>query len=294
MISILIPTYNQTCVSLVETMWQQANALSIAFEILVADDGSNKETIATNSKIDSLDHCRHIVVSKNIGPAKLRNLLANNAQYDFLLFMDSDTMPTHDHFLQKYLDNKVENGVVCGGLAYDKTKKNSMCRLRYVYGTKVETMPAHKRNKQPYDKFMSGCFLAGKQVFASVRFDDNMRLGYEDTWFGTLLQNAGITISHIDNPVYHNSADNADDYLRKTKVAIQNLAAYKEKMSTHIRLLRWYDKMQRCHLTTAIGRIFGKTEPLLMKNLTGKHPSLHLFAFYKLGCLCTFLGKKSG
>ena len=54
-LSILIPTYNDPCFELVDTLRHQAEATGISYEIIVADDGStSEETLKTNSAIDSL------------------------------------------------------------------------------------------------------------------------------------------------------------------------------------------------------------------------------------------------
>ena len=45
-ISVLIPTYNDVCITLVKALQQQAEALDTNYEIIVADDGStNAEAI---------------------------------------------------------------------------------------------------------------------------------------------------------------------------------------------------------------------------------------------------------
>ena len=51
-LSILIPTYNDACAKLVDTLRQQAEALDISYEIIVADDGStNAEVVRSNRQI---------------------------------------------------------------------------------------------------------------------------------------------------------------------------------------------------------------------------------------------------
>lgn len=293
MISILIPTYNKICVPLVQEMYNQASDLQVPFEILVVDDGSTNDIKEANMAINSLEHCHYILLKENIGPAKIRNFLADQAKYDYLLFMDSDTMPSNKTFLKNYLEKRLKNGIVCGGLAYERRENPQMCYLRYIYGIKVEESNANERNKSPYDKFISMCFLASKEVFKSIRFDDKMHFGYEDAWFGVLLKQASIPIIHIDNPVYHQTTDKAEDYLYKIRISIQNLICHKEKMKNHIRLLQWYEKIEKMHLSSIINLCFQITKPLLVRNLTGKHPSIHLFAFYKIGYLCNQLRKHS-
>ena len=60
-ISVLIPTYNDVCITLVKALQQQAEALDTNYEIIVADDGStNAEAIEKNRLINHIEHCRLI------------------------------------------------------------------------------------------------------------------------------------------------------------------------------------------------------------------------------------------
>ena len=99
MISILIPTYNKVCVPLVEAMRHQAQQLQIPFEILVVDDGSAEEIQAENRRIEVWENCHYRILPQNVGPARIRNVLADQAHYPYLLFMDADTMPASSTFL---------------------------------------------------------------------------------------------------------------------------------------------------------------------------------------------------
>ena len=44
-LSILIPTHNDTCVTLVDTLRHQADSAGISYEIIVADDGSTTHAL---------------------------------------------------------------------------------------------------------------------------------------------------------------------------------------------------------------------------------------------------------
>ena len=60
-------------------------------------------------------------------------------------------------------------------------------------------------------------------------------------------------------------------------------------MQSQIRLLRWYAGVRRLGLTAAVARAFRQYRTRIETNLTGDDPSLPLFAFYKLGYLCTVM-----
>ena len=125
-LSILIPTYNNVCLELVKSLQAQASllysssdSLSLSshfeYEILVADDGSTDErTVEGNRIINTLPRCRYIERKENVGRAAIRNFLAREAKYTWLLLVDSDLHIDHPNFLLNYL--KAEGDIIVGGL----------------------------------------------------------------------------------------------------------------------------------------------------------------------------------
>ena len=102
MLSILIPTYNAICTELVARIHAEATRLDIPFEILVADDGSRSEIDEINRHITTLSNCCYFPATENIGPARRRNWLADQAKYQYILFLDTDVLPVHPTFLADY------------------------------------------------------------------------------------------------------------------------------------------------------------------------------------------------
>ena len=104
MLSILIPTYNYDCTRLVSDLHQQAALSGIDYEIIVADDASPTYIYKEkNREINALPHCRLIELEENVGRARIRNLLADEAQYEWLLFMDADAEVIGPHYISNYL-----------------------------------------------------------------------------------------------------------------------------------------------------------------------------------------------
>lgn len=64
-LSILMPSYNNSCYDLVKELYKQTNNIrnnDFKFEIIVADDGSTDFSfIKLNNRINELPNCRYIV-----------------------------------------------------------------------------------------------------------------------------------------------------------------------------------------------------------------------------------------
>lgn len=287
-LSILIPTYNHDCVLLVDAMAEQISSAGVEAEIIVLDDGSSDmRVLAENASIEQVENCRYIVSAVNRGIAVTRNSLIDAATGDYLLFMDSDTYPASDDFLKKYIDASGEADVVVGGLSYRRGEEQVSNPLRLRYGLHSECRGVRFRERAPYDAFLSSCFLISKEATKKVRFDETFdRYGHEDTLFGAALQQAGVTIKHIDAPVFHDDTDTAEQYLSKVRIAIQSLSMHADKLRGHSRLLRLYDMIDSFHMTRLVYSVFGHFRTAMEKNLTSQHPFMPVLMLYKISYLC--------
>lgn len=290
MISILIPTYNDDCTALVDELRRQMQAVEMECEVIVADDCSPDAGIrAANRAACSAPGCRYVQSDVNLGPARLRNRLAQEAGGDYLLFLDSDAIPCGASFLAGYAAKLLPGGVVCGGFAYKPLDEFEVCPIRYKYGIRVESEPLERRARQPYASFKGVNFCAHRSVFDKVRFDETIHFGYEDAYFGLMLKEAAIPVRHIDNPVWHLSRDGSEAYLDKVRRAVCAVSQHIGLMRSQVRLLRYYTAIRRLHLDGLAARLFAMSRRRVEANLTGDDPSLRLFAFYKLGYLCSIM-----
>jgi hypothetical protein len=290
MLSILIPVYNYDVVPLVLELHKQCLECEIDFEILCQDDAS-KLFFEENKKINGLKYCRFSKNNSNLGRGKNINLLAEKAQFEWLLIMDCDTFPKENHFIQKYITqvNKNEK-VVFGGIEYQKEKPSNDQLLRWIYGNVRESLSVAKRNTNPNGNALTSNILIQKNVFLSNKFDKSItKYGYEDLVFLTDLKKKGILVKHIDNPTYHVGLETSQQFLEKTKIALENLKIISKSRSFNVsdsKLLEFCVLLKRLYLSTFISFIFKKTERIIERNLLSKKPSLLLFDFYKLGCYC--------
>jgi cellulose synthase/poly-beta-1,6-N-acetylglucosamine synthase-like glycosyltransferase len=292
MLSVLIPCYNCDITNLVNELQRQLSALSIMYEVIVIEDASNL-FLKENLSIESMQFITYIQLEKNIGRAKIRNLLSETAKYPYLLFLDCDTALYNKDFIKNYLIYCKKNCIVIGGTTYDDNFCSN-CSLAHKYGSKRERFDAKNiKNKEKYNIFTTPNFLIYKDIFERVKFDETLTdYGHEDTLFGLQLAKEGFKFVCIDNPVIHKGLDTNINYLKKTDTALQTLfkiyqsGKYPELMQVS-KIIHYFNFIKKIKMKYFVKKLFLIFKTLLVKNLTGKNPSLLLFDAYKLGYFCT-------
>lgn len=282
-LSILIPTYNTKCLSLVEELQRQ---LPDDCEIIVADDGSTDAVAkATNREMTGWKGVTYKEEEQNQGRARIRNRLTQMAQGDYVLFIDSDAVVENPQFLSNYLRCLPTSAVVCGGILHPDTLPSKEQTLRWTYEKRCEPrFTAAERNRQPYHCLRTFNFMMPRETAISHPFDESItHYGYEDTLLGGQLEEEGIEVWHIDNPLINGDIESNQVFLQKTEEAMETLHSIRHKIGNHSGLLTFYRKLQCLHLTGLLRAVYKITRPLLRRNLLGTHPSVPIFNFYKLG-----------
>jgi glycosyltransferase involved in cell wall biosynthesis len=299
MLSVLIPVYNFDIRDLVRSLSDQAINCKVPFEVIVIDDASGEEFKRLNRDIKDLINVTYIEEFENLGRSKIRNKLADIAQYDNLLYLDCDSQINNDDFLQKYIEHLNDKNVVYGGRTYTKKEpSDSRYRLHWFYGIRREQVPVKVRSNDPNKSFMTNNFMISREAINKVRFNEKIRgYGHEDTLFGYDLLKCDITVTHIDNPVTHIGLEPSEEFLRKTREGIKNLKRImkingnEKKLVRDITILAYYKKFKKLGLDGIVRYLYSIFEVRLRKNLTSNHPNLFLFDLYKLGYLCSLNGE---
>lgn len=287
-ISILIPCYNDRCSTLVKQLHGQLTAICntiepFNYEILVADDGStNVECIESNKAINGLKNCRYIIRGKNVGRAAIRNFLAGEAKYKWLLFIDSDMVVDNDKFIKNYLSNKEE--VVVGGIKIGGDADLFKDNIRYKYEKASEqSHNAEQRQLKPNKEFRTTNFLINKEIIKKYPFNEKfIYYGYEDVLMGKILNEHHIKIKHINNPVLLNDYEDNPTFIKKTEESLRTLYQFRKELKGYSTLLHYIHKIKSYNLLPIIltaNKIFGKS---IRHNLTSNKPRLFLFNIYKL------------
>lgn len=293
MLSILLPSYNNVCLPLVNQLREQAEAIAgLHYEIIVADDGGeNQDVKRQNEAINLMPHCRYIQRQHNVGRAAIRNFLASQAHCRYMLFMDSDVSLPSPSFLSDYLHEAelmsarhqmfaIDGGVCVGG---DATRLQYNLRYRYEKAAEPHHRAANRRLR-PYEHFHTANFLCSADVFCIAQFDARItRYGYEDVLFGKQLQQHGVAISHIECPVCLDKFESNARFLAKTETALETLHCFRAELKGYSIMLDHCQRLQRYNLLYIIRAwhwLFGRLERHLIAN--GK-PRLWLFKLYKVG-----------
>lgn len=293
MLSICIPIYNFDASNLVSDLYRLLKEIKQSFEIILIDDASDEPFRKINNKLEK-ENIRYIQLSENIGRSRIRNKLVEEASYPYLIFMDCDSSVPSENYIKNYL-SLCEPMIVCyGGRIYENQKPDKSILLHWKYGVKRESLPAEIRQKNSNNSFCSNNFLIHKDIFKTIRFNEDLEgYGHEDTFFGLELSGQGIKIKHIDNPLIHIGLESAETFLKKTENGINNLIKidsllYKNypQYINHSRLIQAKNHLQKWHLTKLTNFLFSLFQKRMRTNLLGKNPSLRIFDLYKLGILC--------
>ena len=299
-LSILLPSYNNVCVSLVQVLQRQADALRgkldkpFRYEIIVADDGSTDAAcIDANRVIGDMLHCRYLRMEQNVGRAQIRNVLISESLGDYVLLIDSDLFLCDDNYLYKYATSTADvvyGGTRIGGegLAMVDNEANTehlKGNLRYIYEKKAES--SHRaafRQLRPNQEISVCNLYARRDIMEAHPFDSRFKAyGYEDVLFGKRLAESGIEVTHIDNPVLINEFEPNSVFVKKTEEAILTLCCFEQDLEGYSNLKTKVTTLGR-YIPLSLFRLWHRfMKNKEKRNLTGSKPSLLLFKLYKLG-----------
>ncbi len=290
MISICIPIYNFKVEELVKKLSVQSKSLDVPSEIILIDDCSESVFKEENSSICNNEI--YIQLEKNIGRSAIRNLFLKYTKYDYLLFLDCDSIVFTDNFLPDYVNaiKKNPDSVICGGREYPKIPPEKNKLLSWRYGIKKESKSFEIRAQNPNKSFMTNNFVIDRRIFQTIQFNERLvEYGHEDTLFGFELKKRSINIIHIDNPVLNGDIEDNSEYLKKTEIAISNLTniikytEYNEALISDVTLLRIFYKFYKVRKIIRV--VFLVLKPLIKYILIKVYANIYLFDFYKLGTL---------
>lgn len=284
-ISILLPVYNTHCTALIQQLMQQALAIDdLQYEIIVADDcSSNAAVMRQNNTISNLSNCKYITLNQNLGRARIRNFLARQATYDWLLFLDCD-VKLPECFMHNYLQHD-EYDMLYGGIVFHGNECQEKCNLRCKYEYSAMPRTSLKaRQSNPYRSISAANFMIRRDIMLAYPFDERfIHYGYEDVMLGKVLQKNNVSILHIDNAICIDHFDNNARYVEKIEESLRTLKQFERELEGYSTLLDIVNILKINHLSCLVKiwhKLFGNMEK---KNLIGQNPKMIIFKLYKLG-----------
>jgi glycosyltransferase involved in cell wall biosynthesis len=171
-VSIVTPVYNTAASLIMETWNSLKNSSFTAFEWVIVNDGSgNQDTLACLDQLVLKDErIRLIHHEKNRGLPAARNTGINKSLYDFLFFIDSDDL-LDATAIEKFMITMQWNPTFDFVNSYVK----GFGELEYLWrGGFHEGRVFLDSNRN------TSCFMAKREVFDTVLFDESFLEGGED------------------------------------------------------------------------------------------------------------------
>lgn len=236
-LSILIPVYNWDLSPLLKAILAEIDAFDLSREVgvIVIDDSSSDARLLAGNAAFIAAHGRPFLkcraLGSNVGRSAIRNMLADEAHGEFLLFLDCDVLPDAPDFIRNYLSHAKGDGfdVVCGGISYrTRVMKGAEYDYHAYLGNKKEVKAAAVRNLAPWRHILTSNIMVRKSVFQTTHFDERFTgYGYEDIEWGVRLAEK-FRVLHIDNTASHLGLVTRAKAYEKMRNSVPNYLLLKE------------------------------------------------------------------
>ncbi len=230
-LSILIPVYNWNVSLLLRKILDEIAEFSLEkrVEVIVLDDCSSVEDVLLNNekfiKENQHPYLHYNRLDHNMGRSVVRNILTEQAQGEFFLFLDCDVLPDSGRFIQEYLKYVRRNNhdVVCGGISYTSRIMQGRDYDYCVYfGKKKEVKAADARNLEPWRHILTSNVMVRMSTFQETPFNEQfIGYGYEDIEWGLRLAGRWKVL-HIENTASHLGLVSKSAALDKMRKAVPN------------------------------------------------------------------------
>lgn len=243
-LSVIIPTFNrlEKLKGALRSLQRQTRP-SESFEIIVVDDGSTDETLEWLTKaVEDVPNLR-VLTQQHAGPAAARNLAANVALGDILLFIGDDVTAS-EHLVETHLgvfERMGHNLAVQGGLQLAA----SVPRTRFVRYLAEKSAAQFQLNDArpsgalpPGVFYTSNCSVPKKLLQESGGFPTDV-VYYDDTYIGWKLQKIGASIIYEPHAeAFHDHTQTLDEFLIRQKQAGKDAAVLSARHPELRKLLR--------------------------------------------------------
>lgn len=211
LITVIIPVYNaeKYLAACIDSVLAQSMH---DFELLLVDDGSTDGSGATCDRYAALDGRIRVFHAPNRGASAARNLGLDNAQGEFIVFVDSDDRILPGH-LQQFADSRIgEDGIAFTNLLEERPERNGTPRIRtYAMPDRRVTDGGHKAcmpvlaellRKHCFGWTWNKMFSRATIERTGLRFDEELRYAEDEVFTARYCAH----ITHIvtnSNPTYY-------------------------------------------------------------------------------------------
>ena len=263
-LSVLIPFYGTSPEPLLAALAACSRPPGTSLEFVFADDGTPDRSMAqalirAAGRVDV--PCRVIVAPRNLGRSRIRNLLADEAGGEFLLFLDCDMRLPDTGFLEAYLRLVAERHVMAayGGFVMAESDDAPATCLHAYYSRRSDCLPAAKRRLNPEKYTFTNNLLVHRDLMRVYRFDESFQgWGWEDVdW--ALSVGRRYTIEQIDNPVVNPGASTAENIIGKFEESVANFEILARRHPEQVQSFPIYRASllaARVPFSAAAGRLF--------------------------------------
>lgn len=248
-ISVIIPFYNSDTKMLEECLTSIAKETKISYEIIIVNDGSNKnittelnyliENLRSNKIVDNIT----ILYQKNQGVSSARNLGVKNSQGRYIAFIDSDDLLLN-HFLDNAYKLAVQNdadfiiGKIYRGKNSIDVLNTGRCK---IIKDKVELKRHLISYKQLYH-FKDGTYisrgpvarLVKKSLANSTPFNTEIEIGEDAIWNLDIIDGARRIL--LVNELWYFYRENNESVCNK-----QDIYAYNKFIKKHLEIQKRID-----------------------------------------------------
>ncbi|MFQ6130817.1 MAG: glycosyltransferase family 2 protein [Armatimonadota bacterium] len=246
--SVVISTYNQRDLLLrVLRAINAQDAPELLHEVIVVDDGSSDGTVAALGELE-LSCPLRVLQTQRVGPAGARNVGAQVASGEYLLFLDHDVEPT-PQLLRKHHQRRStsdERHCVAGPVDWppdaDVTHFMRFITAHYTFGPQA----LEGASELPFSQFATGNFSIARGLFwEHGGFDPTFPYGFEDTDLGLRLSEAGVALLYAPEALgWHLRASDVEAFCRRQEMLGPSAVAFARKHPDHPEVVR-LDRLPR-------------------------------------------------
>jgi len=197
--------------------------------------------------VSKYSRVQFLIADKNSGRSAARNALKQNANADWVLFLDADMRPVSDTFLRDYtkLISTRVGDVIFGGFTVPEKAETPDQELHRALSEVSDCLTLAARQAAGPQFVASSNLCVRKEVLLVEDFDDGFQgWGWEDSeWAARVAKK--FELIHADIPALHLGLESTDTLLRRFKSSGPNYVRFTDKHPDLAKTLNLFQISQR-------------------------------------------------